>query len=105
MAHRIVSLLTAFLLTAGLIPFAAPAAQAQSPIAEVICAPRDQLIARLRQAHGAELQGQGIRNEDAVIEVWADPKGDWTLVQNWASGQSCILAMGFGWEAAIPPPA
>lgn len=78
---------------------------ADGPIAEVICAPRDEMLLRLRQGFGAELRGMGMRSEEAVIEVWADDQGDWTLVQNWASGRSCILAMGVGWEGLDKPPA
>lgn len=87
------------------LPMALPA-QAGGPIAEVICAPRDQMLARLQQGMGAELAGQGLRTEEAVIEVWADARGDWTLVQTWTDGKSCILAMGEGWEGfSAPPPA
>jgi hypothetical protein len=39
-----------------------------------------------------------------MIEVWADPQGRWTLVQRYATGLSCILAMGDYWTA-LPPPA
>ena len=80
---------------------AAPVA-AESPIAEVICAPREEMLLRLR---GAELAGVGMRHEDAVLEVWAEPSGDWTLVQSYANGTACILAMGEAWEARPPPPA
>lgn len=83
---------------------AAPA-WAGNPIAEVICAPRDEMVARLRQGHGAELAGMGLRNEEAMIEVWTDPRGDWTLVQTYTSGKACILAIGEGWEPVAPPPA
>jgi hypothetical protein len=75
---------------------------AQSPIAEVICAPRAEMLLRLR---GAEVAGMGMRHEDAVLEVWAEPSGDWTLVQSYANGTACILAMGEAWEAMVPPPA
>jgi hypothetical protein len=75
---------------------------AQSPIAEVICLSRDDLLLRLR---GAEVAGAGLRDADAVLEVWTRPTGDWTLVQSYANGTACILAMGEAWEAATPPPA
>lgn len=78
---------------------AGPAA-AESPIAEVICVPREELLLRLRNA---ELTGTGLRYEDAILEVWAEPSGDWTLVQSYADGTACILAMGEDWEAIRPP--
>lgn len=81
-----------------LLALAGPAA-AQTPIAEVICAPREELLLRLQ---GAELAGAGLRYEDAILEVWAEPSGDWTLVQSYANGTACILAMGEAWEAVRP---
>lgn len=82
--------------------FATPV-MAQSPVAEVICLPRAELLQRLK---GADLAGSGLRDEEVVLEVWSRPSGDWTLVQSYANGMSCILAMGEVWEAVVlPPPA
>lgn len=75
---------------------------AQSPIAEVICLPRKELITRMT---GAEVAGLGLRDTEVVVEVWTRPSGDWTLVQSYANGTACILAMGKDWEALVPPPA
>jgi hypothetical protein len=77
-------------------------ALADSPIAEVICAPRAEILDRLT---GAELAGAGLRDAEAVLEVWTKASGDWTLVQSYANGTACILAMGEAWEALPPPPA
>lgn len=82
-----------------------PVLAGSDPIAQIVCAPRDEMLVRLQQGFGAELRGLGMRSQEAVIEVWADRDGDWTLVQNWSTGQSCILAMGEGWEGIEPPPA
>ena len=84
--------------------FPLPAA-AQSPIAEVICAPRDAILQRLQAGQRAHLAGSGLRDRETVIEIWADAAGDWTLVQSYPNGQSCILAIGEVWEAGPPPPA
>jgi hypothetical protein len=84
-----------------LVVLAAPAF-ADSPIAEVICVPRAELVQRLQ---GAEVVGSGLRDAEAVLEVWTRASGDWTLVQSYANGTACILAMGEAWEAVTPPPA
>ena len=84
-----------------LLVLATPVA-AQSPIAEVICVPRTELLQRLS---GAEMSGSGLRDTETVLEVWTKASGDWTLVQSYANGTACILAMGEAWEAVIPPPA
>jgi hypothetical protein len=77
-------------------------ALAQSPIAEVICLPRAELLLRLK---GAEVAGAGLRDGEAVLEVWTKASGDWTLVQSYPTGTACILAMGEAWEVVAPPPA
>jgi hypothetical protein len=77
-------------------------ALADSPIAEVICVPRAELVQRMQ---GAAIAGSGLRDAEAVLEVWTRTSGDWVLVQNYANGTACILAMGEAWEATVPPPA
>jgi hypothetical protein len=84
-----------------LVLLAAPAA-AETPIAEVVCLPKGELKLRMR---GAEVVGAGLRDAETVLEVWAGPTGDWTLVQVHATGLACILAMGESWETVMPPPA
>ena len=39
-----------------------------------------------------------------MLEVWTKASGDWTLVQAYANGTACILAMGEAWEGIIAPP-
>ncbi len=85
----------------GLIVLLAQPAQAQSPIAEVICAPRAEMVQRLTRAYGASLAASGLRDVEAVMEVWTAPSGDWTLVQTYTDGQSCILAMGANWDMPL----
>jgi hypothetical protein len=84
-----------------LLLLAAPA-MAESPIAEVICAPRNELTQRLA---GAAVSGSGLRDTETVLEVWTRPSGDWALVQSYADGTACILAMGEAWESIARPPA
>ncbi|PZQ99156.1 MAG: hypothetical protein DI533_00130 [Cereibacter sphaeroides] len=73
-------------------------ALAAGPIAEVICAERPDMVKRLTETYGASLTATGVRDMDAVMEVWTAPSGNWTLVQSYANGRSCILAMGADWE-------
>ena len=77
--------------------FAQPAL-AEGPIAEVICAKRPDMVKRLTETYGASLAATGVRDMDAVMEVWTAPSGNWTLVQSYANGRSCILAMGANWD-------
>lgn len=84
--------------------FANPAL-ASSPIAEVICADKSRLENRLTRQMGASRHSIGIRSPEQIMEIWTDKKGDWTLVIAYASGQSCIVAMGEDWQGLTPDPA
>ncbi|NHB77004.1 hypothetical protein [Rhodobacter calidifons] len=77
-------------------------ALAKGPIAEVICVPRPELE---RKLSGATVSAAGLRDSETVLEIWTRPSGDRTLVQSYADGIACILAMGEAWEAMVPPPA
>ena len=55
---------------------------------------------------GAERQGMGLRDPDTMLEVWVNPRdGEWMIVQNYANGTSCIVAMGEHWETGPAGPA
>ena len=78
-------------------------AMASSTMTDVICYDRETMLIRLEETHGAIRQGRGMRGPDALLEIWSIPStGDWTLVQTYASGRSCIVAMGESWEALDP---
>jgi hypothetical protein len=81
---------------------AAPA-RAGGPIAEVVCGDREALVARLSGSMAATPVAAGLRDAEALMEVWAAEDGDWTLVQTHANGMTCILAMGENWHQSMPP--
>lgn len=69
-------------------------------ISDLFCDDSARLEKQLLTIHGAQKMGRGMRGPDALLEVWIAPSsGDWTLVQNYANGTSCIVAMGQHWEA------
>lgn len=77
---------------------------ASARLADVICDDRARLENRLTTVQGVSKQGQGLRGPDAVMEVWIDrASGDWALVQSYANGTSCIVAMGEHWQVLELP--
>lgn len=84
-----------------LITLATPAAA--SPIAEVICAPTDEMQTRLETRMGTSRTALGVRGPEQVMEVWTDARGGWTMVVRYASGTSCIVAMGEHWTDTKSP--
>ncbi|MBW4710294.1 hypothetical protein KX928_21100 [Roseobacter sp. YSTF-M11] len=77
-------------------------AWAASPIGEVVCSPSADMQTRMERQYGSEMQASGLRGREQVMEVWTDPQGDWTMVVRYASGTSCIVAMGEHWTEFDP---
>ena len=84
----------------------ASAAAAQPRMAEVSCDDSARLAQRLTTVLGAERQATGLRDPETLLEIWVARKsGDWLIVQSYANGTSCIVAMGEGWESGLASPA
>lgn len=49
---------------------------------------------KLERQFRREQIAAGVRGPDQIMEVWTDDRGDWTLVTTYATGTSCIVAMG-----------
>ncbi|UAB91370.1 hypothetical protein I5192_21330 (plasmid) [Ruegeria sp. SCSIO 43209] len=79
---------------------------AQSKMADVSCDDSARMAQTLKQVLGAERQGMGLRDPETMLEVWVKrTSGDWMIVQNYANGTSCIVAMGDHWQGEVPDPA
>lgn len=100
----VAGMLPAGVLVSGLLLVPTPAA-ARTPIAEMLCSARSSLEQRLAVQFRAQRTAMGIRDADSVLEVWTEPAtGDWTMIVTYASGTSCIVAMGSAWEMQGAPP-
>lgn len=79
---------------------------AQAQMADVTCDDSARLITSLQDVSGAKRQGMGLRDPGTTLEVWVvERNGDWIIVQNYANGTSCIVAMGEHWEGSFTNPA
>ncbi len=79
---------------------------ANAYMTDVSCDDRARMTNMLTEVLGAERQGMGLRDPETTLEVWvASRNGDWIIVQNYANGTSCIVAMGDHWEAIQTGPA
>lgn len=73
---------------------------------DVSCDDRSRMTDILTRTLQAERYGTGVRDPDTTVEVWVSPtNGDWIIVQHYATGTSCIVALGEYWEARVPNPA
>lgn len=79
---------------------------ATAGLSDVSCDDSSRMVATLTNVLGAERQGLGLRDPETMLEVWVTPRnGDWLILQNYANGTSCIVAMGEHWETRLPEPA
>lgn len=79
---------------------------AQAQMSDVRCDDSTRMIETLKDVIGAERQGMGLRDPETMLEVWVTARnGDWVIVQNYANGTSCIVAMGAHWERSPANPA
>lgn len=79
---------------------------AQAQTSDIICDDSERLEQRLSTVMLAERRALGLRGPETLLEVWIDPRTqDWTLVQTYTNGTSCIIAMGEHWEDLAPAPA
>ena len=73
-------------------------------LTDVSCDDSARMVATLTEVLGAERQGMGLRDPETTLEVWVMQRsGDWMIVQNYANGTSCIVAMGEHWDADKTP--
>ncbi|MEO0371035.1 MAG: hypothetical protein AAF231_06230 [Pseudomonadota bacterium] len=78
----------------------------QSQMGDVSCDDSTRMMATLKNVMGAERQGMGLRDPETMLEVWVSRgSGEWLIVQNYANGTSCIVAMGEHWESNTLGPA
>lgn len=79
---------------------------ASAQLSDLVCDDTSRLADQLSSVIGATRQGSGLRDPESMLEIWIVPEtGDWTVVQTYANGTSCILAIGEYWQPEIQEPA
>ncbi|GIT94477.1 hypothetical protein JANAI62_11000 [Jannaschia pagri] len=82
------------------------AVPAAAQMSDVTCEDSARLAQKLTTVLGAERQGSGLRDPDTMVEVWVtEHNRDWVIVQSFANGTSCIVAMGAHWAGPGKTPA
>ena len=75
-------------------------------MADIKCDDSMRMTNMLTNTLGAERHGMGLRDPDTMLEIWVTRRnGEWMIVQSYANGTSCIVAMGEHWEASEIGPA
>lgn len=78
---------------------------ASAQLSDLVCDDTARLEDQLTSVIGATRQGSGLRDPESLLELWIVPEtGDWTVVQTYANGTSCIMALGEYWQGEIGQP-
>lgn len=62
------------------------------------CAPRDEIVGKLKADFKENQEAVGQVNDQAVIELYVSGRGTWTLIASGTDGTSCIVSAGKDWE-------
>lgn len=73
--------------------------------AQTACAPRGDIVEKLKEKYGEDQRGMGLGGKEAVIELWSSEEtGSWTIMMTRPNGVTCILGAGDSWMDAPPDP-
>jgi len=90
----------------NIVSFLLLATAANAQTSDLSCDDSSRMMETLKNAIGATRQGMGLRDPDTTLEVWVTPhNNEWLIVQSYANGTSCIVAMGEHWEGDLIGPA
>ncbi len=93
MTFRALALFTALIALSG----------SPSP-AQMACAERAGVVAKLDAKYGETQRGRGLAFPGAVFEVWAsEATGTWTILKTTPNGWACVVAVGEDWLDFGPP--
>ena len=71
--------------------------------AQLACANRAVVIARLTDDYGEVFRGLGMSGPAALFEMYANPETrTWTFIMTTTDGRTCIMAAGENWRDAPP---
>lgn len=79
-------------------------ASALPAAAQMSCAPRAELLARVASKYREVPRLIGLTPQGNLVEIWASESGTWTAVITQPSGQSCITAVGTNLTLLEPKP-
>lgn len=73
--------------------------------AQTACAPRGDIVEKLKDKYGEVQRGMGLGGTTAIVEIWSSEKtGTWTIVMTRPNGTTCILAAGDNWSESPEEP-
>jgi len=78
------------------------AAEAQRlPNSQQICAPRAQIVEKLKAEFNEEPQAIGVTHSGGLFEILSSESGTWTVLATGPNGVSCLVLSGDGWMSKM----
>lgn len=69
-------------------------------LAQMQCAPHDQIVGALQDNHAEFKQGWGLGKDRLLYELFTAPSGSWTLLGTPPGGPTCIFTHGVNWHGS-----
>ena len=66
-------------------------------VAQNVCGPRDDIIARLWDKWQEKQVAVGLINDNRLVEVFVSEEGGWTIIISEITGRSCVASAGKNW--------
>ncbi|WP_157016559.1 hypothetical protein [Mesorhizobium xinjiangense] len=77
--------------------------QAGQPVPQIVsCGERDAIASELDMQFHEVPTALGVLDETTIMELFVSASGSWTLMSTDTTGQSCIMAVGEGFESNLP---
>lgn len=78
--------------------------QAEPQTGLSLCGEREAMVSDLAEQFHESPLATGLVDEKAVLEIFVSAAGSWTILATGTDGQSCVMAVGEGFEPSAPPP-
>ena len=77
---------------------------ASPALAQLLCAPRDAIVEKLKNDYAETPVAHGLMNaNDRLLELFASEGGKtWTLLATYPNGESCVVTAGHDWRETMP---
>jgi len=89
--------LTAIGTAIAMMVFAAPS------MAQPVCGKHAEIVDRLSKGYQEQQNSAGIAANGNLVEVFASPKGSWTIIFTKPGGVTCLMAVGDNWQVIEEP--
>lgn len=70
--------------------------------AAIRCGPHELVTSMLAEQYQEQRQSIGLSETGLLMEVFASTAGSWTILLTSPGGLACIIAVGDGYEKAVP---